>query len=204
MSRAISMSRSMRDLPDRLLVQECALDDDSGLLSKQDHQAPRIISQGLTPPVAPSGSGTAGGPGGPMTANRLWDAYELIAYPDSQLGISIADAKGEGLPARCLASPNRSDASRPQSAWSADCVPRSLGSANCSSAPCRPGIFVTNVLWIIDVAERRMSMRTQGILQPHHAFGRMASFEPLGRSTGLRSGSSRGANARGLCAFASW
>jgi hypothetical protein len=33
-------------LPDRLLVQECALDDDGGLLGKQDHQCQIVITKG--------------------------------------------------------------------------------------------------------------------------------------------------------------
>ena len=43
-----------------------------------------------------------------MTAESVGgDAYDFISYPEHQVGLSIADAKGKGLPAALLAVAHR-------------------------------------------------------------------------------------------------
>ena len=62
----------------------------------QEIEIARDILQGLTPLVAPAFPGVQL-VGRSLTAESVGgDAFDFIAYPDSQLGISIADAKGKG------------------------------------------------------------------------------------------------------------
>jgi len=67
----------------------------------------REILQGLTPQVAPAFPGVQVA-GRSLTAETVGgDAFDFIAYPDAQLGVSISDAKGKGLPAALLALAHR-------------------------------------------------------------------------------------------------
>jgi serine phosphatase RsbU (regulator of sigma subunit) len=73
----------------------------------QEIEIARDILQGLTPLVAPAFPAVQL-VGRSLTAESVGgDAFDFIAYPDSQLGISIADAKGKGLPAALLAVAHR-------------------------------------------------------------------------------------------------
>jgi phosphoserine phosphatase RsbU/P len=121
----------------------------------RDMEIARDILKGLSPESAPMFTGmdvfgrsvaaeTVGG-----------DAFDFIPYPDSQVGISISDAKGKGLPAALLAVAYRamlqalvSMELRPRSTFTrmGDLLERSLPEGN----------FITAFYGIIDVAERRM------------------------------------------------
>lgn len=63
----------------------------------------REILQSLTPSKAPAFPGLQVA-GRSLTAESVGgDAFDFISYPDAQLGLSISDAKGKGLPAALLA-----------------------------------------------------------------------------------------------------
>jgi phosphoserine phosphatase RsbU/P len=67
----------------------------------------RNILQGLTPRTAPSLAGMQAC-GRSLPAESVGgDAYDFIPYPDGQLGVSISDASGKGLPAALVAVAHR-------------------------------------------------------------------------------------------------
>ena len=70
------------------------------------------ILQGLTPTAAPTFPGLQVF-GRSRTAESVGgDAFDFIPYPENQVGLSIADAKGKGLPAALLAVAHRAIAAR--------------------------------------------------------------------------------------------
>ena len=121
----------------------------------RDMEIARDILKGLNPESAPMFTGmdvfgrsvaaeTVGG-----------DAFDFIPYPEAQVGISISDAKGKGLPGALLAVAYRamlhalvSIELRPRSTFTrmGDLLARSLPEGN----------FITAFYGIIDVTERRM------------------------------------------------
>ncbi len=121
----------------------------------------REILQGLTPSKAPELPGFQVA-GRSLTAEIVGgDAFDFIAYPDSQLGISISDAKGKGLPAALLAFAHQSMLHalvsvelRLRATFSriSDLLARAVPSGN----------FVTTFYGILDVPERRMVYTNAG------------------------------------------
>src|SRR5260221_5972933 len=113
------------------------------------------ILNGLTPAAAPALPGVQIF-GRSLTAESVGgDAYDFIPYPEHQVGLSIADAKGKGLPAALLAVAHRamlhalvSVELRLRSTFGrvSDILARSLPAGN----------FVTAVYGLVDITERRM------------------------------------------------
>jgi phosphoserine phosphatase RsbU/P len=140
-------------------------------------QIARGILQGLTPPDAPALPGLQVA-GRSLTAESIGgDAFDFIAYPDSQLGISISDAKGKGLPAALLALAHRamlhalvSVELRLRSTFTriSELLERTVPSGN----------FVTTFYGIIDVPERRMVYANAGH-PPPLIVRASGEFEPL-------------------------
>jgi phosphoserine phosphatase RsbU/P len=119
------------------------------------------ILQGLSPTAAPTFPGlqvcgrslTAGSVGG--------DAFDFVPYPENQVGVSIADARGKGLPAALVAVAHcamlRGLASvdlrlRTTLGRISDVLARSLPS----------GHFITAFYGVIDVTERSMMYANAG------------------------------------------
>jgi len=121
----------------------------------------RDILQSLTPSKAPDVPGLQVA-GRSLTAESVGgDAYDFISYPDAQLGLSISDAKGKGLPAALLALAHQamlhalvSVELRLRATFSriSDLLARSLPSGN----------FITTFYGIVDVNERRMVYTNAG------------------------------------------
>jgi sigma-B regulation protein RsbU (phosphoserine phosphatase) len=121
----------------------------------------REILQSLTPsrPADFPGLQVAGRS---LTAESVGgDAFDFIAYPDAQLGLSISDAKGKGLPAALLALAHQamlhalvSVELRLRATFSriSDLLARSVPSGN----------FITTFYGIVDVTERRMVYANAG------------------------------------------
>ena len=89
------------------------------------------------------------------------DAFDFIPYPENQFGLSIADAKGKGLPAALLAVAHRamlhalvSVELRLRATFGriSDILARSLPSGN----------FITAFYGIVDITERRMVYANAG------------------------------------------
>ncbi len=121
----------------------------------RDMEIARDILRGLTPESAPTLTGIDVF-GRSLTAETVGgDAFDFISYPESQLGVSISDAKGKGLPAALLAVAHRAML---HSLVSVELRLRStfgrISDLLIRSLP--PGNFVTTFYGIIDVAERRM------------------------------------------------
>jgi sigma-B regulation protein RsbU (phosphoserine phosphatase) len=123
------------------------------------------ILKGLTPAVAPALPGVQVF-GRSLTAESVGgDAYDFIPYPENQFGLSIADAKGKGLPAALLAVAHRamlhaliSVELRLRATFGriSDILARSLPAGN----------FVTAFYGIVDITERRMVYANAGHLPP--------------------------------------
>jgi len=121
----------------------------------------REILQGLTPSKSPELPGLQVA-GQSLTAESVGgDAFDFLAYPDCQLGLSISDAKGKGLPAALLAFAHQSMLHalvsvelRLRATFSriSDLLARSVPSGN----------FVTTFYGIVDVQERRMVYTNAG------------------------------------------
>jgi serine phosphatase RsbU (regulator of sigma subunit) len=121
----------------------------------------RDILQGLTPLVAPTLPGLQAF-GRSVTAESVGgDAFDFVPYPDSQLGVSIADARGKGLPGALLAVAHRAMLHalvsmelrlRATFARISDLLAQSVPSGN----------FVTTFYGIVDVTERRMVYANAG------------------------------------------
>lgn len=125
--------------------------------SRLDHdmEIARDILKGLSPESAPMFTGMD--VFGRSVAAEIvgGDAFDFIPYPESQVGISISDAKGKGLPGALLAVAHRamlhalaSMELRLRSTYAriSDLLARSLPEGN----------FITAFYGIIDVTERRM------------------------------------------------
>ena len=119
------------------------------------------ILQGLTPKDVPPVPGFQVF-GRSLTAESVGgDSFDFIAYPECQCGVSIADAKGKGLPAALLAVAHRamlhalvSVELRLRATFTRinDLLARSLP----------PGNFITNFYGIVDITERRMVYANAG------------------------------------------
>ena len=121
----------------------------------RDMAVARDILKGLSPDSVPILKGMSVF-GRSVTAETVGgDAFDFIPYPDSQVGISISDAKGKGLPGALLAVAHRAMLHalvgvelRLRSTFSrvSDLLARSLPS----------GSFITTFYGIIDATERRL------------------------------------------------
>jgi phosphoserine phosphatase RsbU/P len=121
----------------------------------RDMDIARDILKGLSPESAPMLTGMSVF-GRSATAETVGgDAFDFISYPESQVGISISDAKGKGLPGALLAVAHRamlhalvSVELRLRSTFSrvSDLLARSMP----------PGSFITTFYGIVDVTERRL------------------------------------------------
>jgi sigma-B regulation protein RsbU (phosphoserine phosphatase) len=115
----------------------------------------RDILQSLTPANAPRLQGLEVA-GRSLTAESVGgDAFDFISYPDAQLGLSISDAKGKGMPAALVALAHQamlhalvSVELRLRATFAR--INHLLG----RSMP--PGHFITTFYGIVDVSERRM------------------------------------------------
>src|SRR5258705_2050944 len=123
------------------------------------------ILKSLTPAAAPVLPGVQIF-GRSLTAESVGgDAYDCIPYLDGQLGLSIADAKGKGLPAALLAVAHRAMLHalvgmelrlRATFGRMSDILASSLPAGN----------FVTAFYGIVDITERRMVYTNAGHLPP--------------------------------------
>jgi sigma-B regulation protein RsbU (phosphoserine phosphatase) len=115
----------------------------------------RQILEGLTPSRVPEFPGLQVA-GRSLTAESVGgDAFDFIAYPDAQLGLSISDAKGKGLPAALLALAHQSMLHALVSVELRLRATFSRISALLSqSVPF--GNFITTFYGIVDVTEKRM------------------------------------------------
>jgi sigma-B regulation protein RsbU (phosphoserine phosphatase) len=119
------------------------------------------ILRSLTPTTAPTIPGLQVF-GRSRTAESVGgDAFDFIPYPENQFGLSIADAKGKGLPAALLAVAHRamlyalvSVELRLRATFGriSDILARSLPSGN----------FITAFYGIVDITERRMVYANAG------------------------------------------
>ena len=119
------------------------------------------ILRSLTPTTAPTIPGVQVF-GRSRTAESVGgDAFDFIPYPENQFGLSIADAKGKGLPAALLAVAHRAMLHalvrvelrlRATFGRISDILARSLPSGN----------FITAFYGIVDITERRMVYANAG------------------------------------------
>src|SRR5712664_1435171 len=158
------------------------------------------ILKSLSPAAAPALPGVQIF-GRSLTAESVGgDAYDFIPYPENQFGLSIADAKGKGLPAALLAVAHRAMLHalvsvelhlRATFTRISELLERTVPSGN----------FVTTFYGIIDVAERRMVYANAGHPPPLIVRAN-GEFEPLA-VTGPALGFPRAAPMReGYAAFA--
>jgi phosphoserine phosphatase RsbU/P len=152
----------------------------------RDMEIARDILKGLTPESTPMFTGMNVS-GRSVTAETVGgDAFDFIPYPESQVGISISDAKGKGLPGALLAVAHRamlhalvSVELRLRTTFSrvSDLLARSLP----------PGNFITTFYGIIDVAEQRMVYVNAGHLPPLivRANGRTEALSATGPALGF-------------------
>lgn len=137
----------------------------------------RDVLQALTP-AAPASLPNLDVFGESLTAESMGgDAFDFIPYPDSQLGVSISDATGHGLPAALLAVAHQamlralvSVELRLRATFSR------ISEVLARSVP--PGRFVTTFYGVIDIAERRMVYVNAGHPPPLVVRAR-GTFEPL-------------------------
>src|SRR5258708_3838490 len=122
------------------------------------------ILKGLTPAAAPALPGVQI-VGRSLTAESVGgDAYDFIPYPEHQVGLSIADAKGKGLPAALLAVTHRAML---HALVSMELRLRAtFGRMSGMLARSLPGNFVTAFYGIVDITERRMVYANAGHLPP--------------------------------------
>lgn len=122
---------------------------------ERDMEIARDIVRGLLPSTAPVLRGMDVF-GRSVTAETVGgDAFDFVPYPDAQVGVSVSDAKGKGLPGALLAVAHRAMVHafvnadlRLRSAFGrvSQLIERSLPS----------GSFVTTFYGLIDLTERRM------------------------------------------------
>jgi phosphoserine phosphatase RsbU/P len=121
----------------------------------RDLQIARNILQGLTPRTVPALPGLQAFGRSVPAESVGGDAYDFIAYPDGQLGVSISDASGKGLSAALMAVAHRAmlhafvNVELPLCAMFQrinELLTRSIPS----------GTFVTTFYGVVDVTERRM------------------------------------------------
>ena len=132
---------------------------------RRDIEIAGEILRGLTPAAAPALLGVQI-VGRSLTAESVGgDAYDFIPYPEHQVGLSIADAKGKGLPAALLAVAHRAMLHalvsmelrlRATFGRMSNMLARSLPAGN----------FVTAFYGIVDITERRMVYANAGHLPP--------------------------------------
>jgi sigma-B regulation protein RsbU (phosphoserine phosphatase) len=115
----------------------------------------REVLQRLTPDHPPATPGLQVA-GRSLTAESVGgDAFDYVAYPDAQLGLSISDARGKGLPAALLMLAHQATL---QALVSVELRLRAtftrISEMIARSMP--PGSFVTTFYGILDLTERRM------------------------------------------------
>ena len=157
-----------------LFAQQATVAVERALLHEQHMRQSRLdreleiageILQSLTPKNVPPVPGFQVF-GRSLTAESVGgDSFDFIAYPECQFGVSIADAKGKGLPAALLAVAHRamlhalvSVELRLRATFTRinDLLARSLP----------PGNFITAFYGIVDTTERRMVYANAGHLPP--------------------------------------
>ena len=157
-----------------LFAQQVTVVIERALLHEQLSQQSRLrreieiageILKGLTPAAAPVLPGVQIF-GRSLTAESVGgDAYDFISYPEHQIGLSIADAKGKGLPAALLAVAHRAML---QALVSVELRLRAtfgrISDILATSLPA--GNFVTAFYGIVDITERRMVYVNAGHLPP--------------------------------------
>jgi sigma-B regulation protein RsbU (phosphoserine phosphatase) len=115
----------------------------------------REILEGLTPSSVPEFQGLQVAGKSLMAESVGGDAFDFISYPDAQLGLSISDAKGKGLPAALLAVAHQSML---HALVSVDLRLRAtfsrISALLSRSVPF--GNFITTFYGILDVPEKRM------------------------------------------------
>jgi sigma-B regulation protein RsbU (phosphoserine phosphatase) len=115
----------------------------------------REILQSLTPATVPEIQGCQVA-GRSITAERVGgDAFDFATYPEAQLGLSISDAKGKGLPAALVALAHQAML---HALVSVELRLRAtftrISELLARSVP--TGTFITTFYGIVDVPERRM------------------------------------------------
>jgi serine phosphatase RsbU (regulator of sigma subunit) len=115
----------------------------------------RDILQSLTPATVPEIRGCQVA-GRSLTAERVGgDAFDFVTYPEAQLGLSISDAKGKGLPAALVALAHQAML---HALVSVEMRLRAtftrISELLARSVP--TGTFITTFYGIVDVPERRM------------------------------------------------
>jgi sigma-B regulation protein RsbU (phosphoserine phosphatase) len=125
----------------------------------------REILRSLTPSAPPNIPGLQIA-GRSLTAETVGgDAFDFIGYPDAQLGVSISDATGKGLPAALLALAHQAML---HALVSVELRLRAtlsrISDLLAQSVPF--GNFVTTFYGIIDVPERRMVYANAGHVPP--------------------------------------
>jgi sigma-B regulation protein RsbU (phosphoserine phosphatase) len=153
-----------------LFAQQATIGVERALLHEQlirqsrldrDIEIARAILRSLTPAAPPAMPGMEIA-GRSLTAESVGgDAFDFIEYPDGQLGVSISDATGKGLPAALVALAHQAmlqalvsvDLRLPATfARISDLLARSIPSSQ----------FVTTFYGILDVSARRMVYANAG------------------------------------------
>jgi sigma-B regulation protein RsbU (phosphoserine phosphatase) len=159
---------------ERVLLHERLLRESR--LSHEVSIAARIL-QGLMPITAPAYPGLQVFGQSRMAESVGGDVFDFIPYPDNQLGLSIADAKGRGLPAALLAVAHRAML---QALVSVELRLRAtFGRISELIARAEPSEnFVTAFYGILDLTERRMVYANAGH-PPPLAVRKNGTIEPL-------------------------
>jgi sigma-B regulation protein RsbU (phosphoserine phosphatase) len=136
------------------------------------------ILQSLMPTTAPSYPGLQVFGRSRMAESVGGDVFDFIPYPDNQFGLSIADAKGRGLPAALLAVAHRAML---RALVSVELRLRATFGriSELLEARAEPSQnFVTAFYGILDIAERRMVYANAGH-PPPLAVRKNGTIEPL-------------------------
>jgi serine phosphatase RsbU (regulator of sigma subunit) len=169
-----------------LFAQQAAITIERVLLHEQLLRESRLshevsiaagILKGLMPTTAPTYPGLQLFGRSRMAESVGGDVFDFIPYPDNQVGLSIADAKGRGLPAALLAVAHRAML---QALVSVELRLRAtFGRISELLARAEPAEnFVTAFYGILDVTERRMVYANAGH-PPPLAVRKDGTIEPL-------------------------
>jgi sigma-B regulation protein RsbU (phosphoserine phosphatase) len=169
-----------------LFAQQAAITIERVLLHEQLLRESRLshevsiaaeILKGLMPTTAPAYPGLQVFGRSRMAESVGGDVFDFIHYPDNQLGLSIADAKGRGLPAALMAVAHRAML---QALVSVELRLRAtFGRISELLARAEPAQnFVTAFYGILDITERRMVYANAGH-PPPLAVRKDGTIEPL-------------------------
>ena len=169
-----------------LFAQQAAITIERVLLHEQLLRESRLshevsiaaeILKGLMPTTAPAYPGLQVFGRSRMAESVGGDVFDFIPYPDNQLGLSIADAKGRGLPAALMAVAHRAML---QALVSVELRLRAtFGRISELLARAEPAQnFVTAFYGILDITERRMVYANAGH-PPPLAVRKDGTIEPL-------------------------